>query len=259
MTASTDTRTASGGRVAKQRLDDLLVVRGLAADRDQARALVMAREVLVDGQVALRAAEALREDVPLDLKRAAPFVSRGGEKLAHALERTGVAVEGRRCLDVGASTGGFTDCLLQRGAAHVVAVDVAYGELMPSLRDDKRVTVVERTNARDLEPLEEPAEIATIDVSFISLTTVLPAVVRSLTAGADILALVKPQFEAEREAVEDGGVVHASEEHARVVGRVAAWASDHDLRVRGVVRSPLIGPAGNREFFLWLRTAEAEG
>lgn len=248
MTASTDTR-----RAAKQRLDDLLVVRGLAADRAQARAFVLAREVLVNGQVALRAAEPIRADVPLDLKRAAPYVSRGGEKLAHALARTGATVEGRRCLDVGASTGGFTDCLLQHGAAHVVAVDVAYGELVPSLREDARVTVIERTNARDLQPLEEPADLATIDVSFISLTTVLPAIVRSLAPGADILAMAKPQFEAPRDAVESGGVVRSSEEHARVVARVAAWALDHDLRVRDVVRSPLIGPAGNREFFIWLR------
>ena len=253
MTAPTESRSVPSRRAARQRLDDLLVVRGLAGSRDEARALVMAREVLVDGQVALRAAEPLAADVPLDLKHAAPYVSRGGEKLAHALERTGVAVEGRRCLDVGASTGGFTDCLLQHGAEHVVAVDVAYGELVPRLRDDARVTVVERTNARDLAPLEEPAALATVDVSFISLTTVLPAIVGSLRSGADILALVKPQFEAEREAVQDGGVVHASTEHARVVARVAAWAADHGLRVRGVIRSPLLGPAGNREFFLWLR------
>lgn len=256
MAAPTDTAPVTQPRAAKQRLDDLLVVRGLASNRDEARALVMAREVLVRGQVALRAAEPMADDVPLTLKHGAPYVSRGGEKLAHALKRTGLTIEGRRCLDVGASTGGFTDCLLQHGATHVVAVDVAYGELVPSLRDDERVTVIERTNARDLAPLEEPATLATIDVSFISLTTVLPAVGRSLTAGADILALVKPQFEAERDAVESGGVVRASDEHARVVARVATWAADHQLRVRGVVRSPLIGPAGNREFFLHLRTAE---
>lgn len=264
MTASTDTRPTaaeapSKGRVAKRRLDDLLVERELAPDRDRARALVLAREVLVRGQVALRAAEPLPTDVTIELKQAAPYVSRGGEKLAHALERAGIEVGGRCCLDVGASTGGFTDCLLQHGAGHVVAVDVAYGELASPLRDDARVTVVERTNARDLQPLAEPASLATIDVSFISLTTVLPAIVRSLAAGADILALVKPQFEAPRDAVESGGVVRDSEEHARVVGRVSAWATDHDLRVRAAIRSPLLGPAGNREFFLWLRTADAPG
>ena len=255
MTASTDTRPAPR-RVAKLRLDDLLVERGFASDRERARALVLAREVLLSGQVALRAAEPVPVDSQLDLKRSAPYVSRGGEKLAHALERTAVRVEGRRCLDVGASTGGFTDCLLQHGAAHVIAVDVAYGEIAAGLRDDARVTVVERTNARDLQPLDQPADLATIDVSFISLKTVLPAVTRSLAPGADILALVKPQFEAARDVVESGGVVRDSREHALVVAQVASWAMDHGYRVRGVVRSPLLGPAGNREFFLWLRVGE---
>lgn len=262
MTASTETspavaRGASERRASKLRLDDLLVERGLAVDRDRARALILAREVLLDGQVALRAAAPVAPDVELGLKQGAAFVSRGGDKLAHALARTAIQVEGRRCLDVGASTGGFTDCLLQHGATHVTAVDVAYGEIVPTLRNDARVTVIERTNARDLEPLAEPADLATIDVSFISLTAVLPAVARSLRPGADVLALVKPQFEAERRDVERGGVVHASDQHARVVARVAVWALDHRFRVRGVVRSPLLGPAGNREFFLWLRRAEA--
>jgi len=253
MTAPPNTRPAAKRRVAKQRLDDLLVDRGLATDRAHARALVLARQVLVTGQVALRAAAPLPTDVPLELKTGARYASRGGDKLAHALARTGVTVEGRRCLDMGASTGGFTDCLLQHGAAAVVAVDVAYGELLPKLRDDPRVTVIERTNARDLAPLIPPADLAVIDVSFISVTAVLPATVRSLTPGADVIALVKPQFEAERDAVESGGVVYDPLEHARVVARVAAWALDNGLRVRGVVRSPLLGPAGNREFFLWLR------
>ena len=262
MTASTDTPPVPALRprqrgAAKRRLDDLLVDRGLAVDRDRARALILARAVLVDGQVALRAAAPIASDSELALKQGAAFVSRGGDKLAHALQRTGLPVEGRRCLDIGAATGGFTDCLLQRGAAHVVAVDVAYGEIVPSLRNDVRVTVLERTNARDLEPLEVPADLAAIDVSFISLTAVLPAIARSLRPAADVLALVKPQFEAERRDVERGGVVRASDEHARVVARLASWALDHGFRVRGVVRSPLLGPAGNREFFLWFRLAEA--
>jgi 23S rRNA (cytidine1920-2'-O)/16S rRNA (cytidine1409-2'-O)-methyltransferase len=257
MTASTDARPATRRRAAKQRLDDLLVERGLTTSREHARALILAREVLVDGQVALRAAEPLPEDAQVTLKATAPYVSRGGEKLAHALERTGVPVEGRRCLDVGASTGGFTDCLLQHGAGRVVSVDVAYGELAPKLRGDPRVTVIERTNARDLEPLDPPADLAVADVSFISLTAVLPAIQRSLVTDGDAIVLVKPQFEAERDAVERGGVVHASAEHARVVGRVASWAGRHGFRVRGVVRSPLLGPAGNREFFLWLRSEAA--
>jgi len=243
-------------RRGKRRLDQLLVDRGLAPSRERARAFILAREVLVNGQVALRAAAPTVEDAEIALKETSRFVSRGGNKLVHALERTGITIEGRRCLDVGASTGGFTDCLLQHGAAHVTSVDVGYGQISPSLRDDPRVDVVERTNARELEPLELPAALLVMDVSFISATTVLPAVLRSLEPGADLLILVKPQFEAGRDQVEKGGVVRDSAVHARTVARIAAWANAHDLRVRGVVRSPLIGPAGNREFFLWLRVPQ---
>ena len=243
-------------RRGKRRLDQLLVDRGLAPSRERARAFILAREVLVNGQVALRAAAPTTEDAEIALKDTPRFVSRGGDKLIHALERSGVTVEDRRCLDVGASTGGFTDCLLQHGAAHVTSVDVGYGQIAPRLRDDPRVHVVERTNARELQPLDQPATLLVMDVSFISVTTVLPAILRSLEPGADLLILVKPQFEAGRDQVEKGGVVHDSTIHARTVARVAAWASDHDLRVRGVIRSPLIGPAGNREFFLWLRVPQ---
>jgi 23S rRNA (cytidine1920-2'-O)/16S rRNA (cytidine1409-2'-O)-methyltransferase len=239
---------------ARPRLDALLVERGLAPSAERARALVLAREVRVDGQVATRPAESVAADAAVELRERPPYVSRGGEKLAHALDRTGLDVAGLRCIDAGASTGGFTDCLLQHGATSVVAVDVGYGQLARQLRDDPRVEVRERTNARDLAPLDPPADLAAVDVSFISLTAVLPAVLRSLRPGGDVLALVKPQFEAEREQVERGGVVRDASVHAQVVGRVAAWALDRGLRVRGVVRSPLLGPAGNREFFVWLRT-----
>ncbi|MEZ4552547.1 MAG: TlyA family RNA methyltransferase [Dehalococcoidia bacterium] len=239
-------------RPRRQRLDTLLVERGLAPTRERARALILARDVLVDGAPAARPAEAIREDAALSLRAAAPFVSRGGEKLAHALDRAGIDPRGLRCLDVGASTGGFTDCLLQRGAAGVVAVDVGYGQLAQRLRDDPRVEVRERVNARSLPPLDPPADLATIDVSFISLTAVLPAVVASLSRGARIVALVKPQFEAGRAEVGRGGVVRDPLVHAACVGRVAAWAVRHGLRVRAVVRSPLLGPAGNQEFFLVL-------
>ncbi len=240
-------------RPKKQRLDQLMVERGLASGRDRARALVLAREVLVDGQVAIRPAAPIAEDSVVEVKTPPRFVSRGGEKLDHALERTGVDVRGKRFLDVGASTGGFTDCLLQRGASEVVAVDVAYGEFAAKLRDDPRVEVRERVNARDLEPLDPPADVLVMDVSFISAATVLPAVLRSLRPGADLLVLVKPQFEAGREQVEKGGVVRDPVVHAACIARVALAALDLGLRVRGVVRSPLLGPAGNREFFLWLR------
>ena len=217
----------------------------------------MARDVRVDGTVATRPAQPVADGAAIEVREPPPFVSRGGEKLAHALDRTGIDVHELRCLDVGASTGGFTDCLLQRGAREVVAVDAGYGQLAQQLRDDVRVEVRERTNARTLEPLDPPADLAVIDVSFISLTLVLPAVLGSLQGGADVLALVKPQFEAERADVQRGGVVHDPVVHARVVGRVAAWASAHGVRVRGVVRSPLLGPAGNREFFVWLRAPDA--
>ncbi len=237
----------------KRRLDQLVVDRGLVASRERARALILARQVMVGGQVALRAAAPTGADAEITLKERPRFVSRGGDKLDHALRRTGLPVTGRRCLDVGASTGGFTDCLLQYGAAHVTAVDVGYGQIVPELRRHHQVTVRERTNARDLEPLSVPASLLVMDVSFISPRTVLPAVLRSLEPGADLLVLVKPQFEAGREHVERGGVVHDAVVHARTIARLARWAGDRGLRVGGVVRSPLTGAAGNREFFLWLR------
>jgi 23S rRNA (cytidine1920-2'-O)/16S rRNA (cytidine1409-2'-O)-methyltransferase len=252
------TATASAARPAKkQRLDALLVERGLAPGRDRARALVLAREVTVDGRLALRPAEPVAPDAAIEVKQGPRFVSRGGDKLDHALGRAGVDVRGLRCLDLGASTGGFTDCLLQRGAARVVAVDVAYGELAARLRDDPRVEVVERTNARDFGPLDPPADIGVMDVSFISAATVLPALARSVRPGGDLFVLVKPQFEAGREQVGKGGVVRDAVVHASCVAQVALAAIESGLRVRGVVRSPLLGPAGNREFFLWLRVPEA--
>ena len=235
----------------------LLVERGLVSGRDRARALVMAREVLVNGEVAMRPAAPIPVDAAIELKTPPRFVSRGGEKLAHALARTGVTVEGTRCLDVGASTGGFTDCLLQHGAAYVVAVDVGYGDFAAKLRDDPRIELHERTNARSLDPLDPPADLVVMDVSFISITTILPAVVRSVRPGGDLLLMVKPQFEAGANAVEKGGVVRDPVMHASTVAKVMLAALDLGLRVRGVVRSPLLGPAGNREFFLWAHVPEA--
>ena len=249
---------AATARRGKQRLDAAMVERGLASGRDRARALIMARDVIVDGQVATRPAAPIAPDASIEVKRPPPFVSRGGEKLAHALARTRLNVRGRRCLDAGASTGGFTDCLLQHGAASVVAVDVAYGELAAKLRSDPRVEVRERTNARELEPLEPSVDLVTMDVSFISIVTVLPAILRSLRPGGDVLLMVKPQFEAGREQVETGGVVRDPVIHARAVAKVALACIEHGLRVRGVVRSPLVGPAGNREFFVWARRPAIE-
>ncbi len=257
----TPTRAAPAPRPAKARLDQALVERGLAPTRERARALILAREVEVDGEVALRAAAPVAIDAELRVRSSQRFVSRGGEKLEGALVGTGIDPSGRRCLDVGASTGGFTDCLLQHGAAHVTAVDVGYGQLANVLREDPRVTVLERTNARALPQLEERVDLVTIDVSFISLTTVLPAILESVRQGGDVLAMVKPQFEAGREQIErgGGGVIQDPIVHASTVAGVAVWAIRHGLRVRGVVRSPLLGPKGNREFFLWMRVpADAE-
>jgi len=239
-------------RRGKRRLDQLLVDRGLAPSRERARAFILAREVLVNGQVALRAAAPTVEDAEIALKETSRFVSRGGNKLVHALERTGITIEGRRCLDVGASTGGFTDCLLQHGAAHVTSVDVGYGQISPSLRDDPRVDVVERTNARELEPLELPAALLVMDVSFISATTVLPAVLRSLEPGADLLILVKPQFESSPADVEKGGVVRSGKVRSDALDQVAGAARGLGWSVVGGHPSPLRGPAGNWECFLQL-------
>ncbi len=238
----------------KQRLDLALVERGLVASREKARALVMAGEVRVRGNVEVRASVLVAEDASIEIAQPPRFVSRGGEKLDHALNAFSIDVTGLVAMDAGASTGGFTDCMLQRGASRVYAVDVGYGQIDVRLREDTRVVVLERTNVRDLESLPEPIDIATIDASFISLTKLLPAVTHVVRPSADIVALVKPQFEAGRDEVGRRGVVRDPLVHASVIGRVAWWCVNHQLRVRGVAASPLLGPAGNREFFLWLQT-----
>jgi 23S rRNA (cytidine1920-2'-O)/16S rRNA (cytidine1409-2'-O)-methyltransferase len=242
-----------GMKRRRQRLDTTLVERGLSPSREKARALILAGEVLVSGQVEARASALVAADAAIEVAGGTRFVSRGGEKLDHALERFGIDVSGLVVMDVGASTGGFTDCLLQRGATRVYAVDVGYGQMDARLRADDRVVVMERTHIRDLESLPEQPELATVDVSFISLTQVLGNIARLLRPGADIVALVKPQFEAGRGEVDRRGVVKDARTHAVVIGRVAWWCVSNGLRVRGVCASPLLGPAGNREFFLWLR------
>lgn len=249
---------AEAKRAGKQRLDVALVERGLAATREKARALILAGDVEVDGRVEARAGAMVSAGSAIAIAAPPRFVSRGGEKLEQALAHFGLDVRGLVAMDVGASTGGFTDCLLQRGAARVYAIDVGYGQLDLRLRGDPRVVVMERTNIRDLESLPERPHVATVDASFISLTKVLPAVVRIVRPGADIVALVKPQFEAERHEVKRGGVVRDPLVHAAVIGRVAWWCVNAGLRVRGVAASPLLGPAGNREFFLWLRAPAEE-
>ncbi len=231
----------------KKRLDVLLVERGLAESRAQAQALVLAG--LVHGHS--KAGEQVDEDAALVVERPPPYVSRGGEKLANALDALGVDVAGADCLDVGASTGGFTDCLLRHGAVRVVALDVGHGQLHPRLRADERVTVLERANARTLESLPFPPDLVTVDVSFISLRAVLPPVLRLAAPGWQALALVKPQFEAGRAELRKG-VVRDPRVHRRVLHEVAALAPELGARVAGVVDSGLPGPKGNREFFLHL-------
>jgi 23S rRNA (cytidine1920-2'-O)/16S rRNA (cytidine1409-2'-O)-methyltransferase len=233
----------------RKRLDVLLVERGLADTRAQAQALVMAG--LVRGHA--KPGEQVGEGAPLEVERPLPYVSRGGQKLEHALDVFGIDVAGLDCLDVGASTGGFTDCLLQRGAARVIALDVGHGQLHPKVRDDPRVTVLERVNVRRLAELPFAPELVTCDVSFISLRVALPPALALARPGWQALALVKPQFEAGRAEVGKGGVVRDPEVWRRVLRDVGEAALAWDAEPTGVADSGLPGPKGNREFFLYLR------
>jgi len=235
-------------RPQKKRLDILLVERGLAETRAQAQALVMAGRV----RGYSKAGQQVAEDAEIELVAKAPFVSRGGEKLAHALDALEVDPAGKDCLDVGASTGGFSDCLLQRGARRVIALDVGYGQLASKLRDDARVTVLERVNARELKELPFAPDLIVCDVSFISLRLVLPPVLALAAPGWQALALVKPQFEAGKEEVGKGGVIRDPEIRRRVVREVAEASLHWHARVAGVVDSGLPGPKGNREIFIHL-------
>jgi 23S rRNA (cytidine1920-2'-O)/16S rRNA (cytidine1409-2'-O)-methyltransferase len=237
--------------VAKKRLDVVLVERGLAESREQAKALVMAG--LVPGYD--KPGQQVGDDATLTVERPPRFVSRGGEKLAHALDTLGVDPGGKDCLDLGASTGGFTDCLLQRGAARVIALDVGYGQLHPRLRDDDRVTVLERVNARHLDDLPFPPSLITCDVSFISATRVLPPAISLAAPGWEALVLVKPQFEAGRADVPKG-VVRDPAVHRRVLRDFCAAAASWGARVAGVVDSAHPGPKGNREFVVHLIASE---
>ncbi len=249
--------------MAKVRLDTLLHRRGLFASRARAAASVMAGEVRLGdhGARAAKPGQLVAEDVALAVDERPRFVSRGGVKLANALAATGIDPSGRRCLDVGASTGGFTDCLLQAGAAHVVAVDVAYGELDWRLRTDERVTVIERTNVRALAPSDLPyaPDLVVADVSFISLTKVLPAVLACAAPRFDALAMVKPQFEVGRERIGKGGVVRDPADRRAALVAVAGAARDAGAAVLGFAPSGLLGPKGNHETFAWLAEAGRAG
>ena len=237
--------------MARKRLDVVLVERGLAESRAQAQALVLAG--LVPGFD--KPGQQVADDVALEVERPPRFVSRGGEKLAHALDALGVDPAGKDCLDLGASTGGFTDCLLQAGAARVVALDVGYGQLHPRLRGDPRVVVLERVNARGLDALPYAPELITCDVSFISVLTALPPALRLSKPGWEALVLVKPQFEAGR-AQAPKGVVRDPDVHRAVLHRVADALPGLGARLVGVVDSGLPGPKGNREFFVHLIDSE---
>lgn len=243
----------------KTRLDQRLVELGLTPSREQARRLIMAGEVLVDGQPADRPATAVGPDAAITLKAKPRFASRGGEKLDAALTAFAIEVAGQVCADVGASTGGFTDCLLQRGAARVYAIDVGQGILAYPLRIDPRVVVMESTNARHVARLPEPAALVSVDASFISLKLLLPVVMGWLPpAGGGVVALIKPQFEAGRKEVSrGGGVIRDAAVHRRVLAEVLAHAHGLGLAVRGLIRSPLLGPKGNAEFLAWLTPGEA--
>jgi 23S rRNA (cytidine1920-2'-O)/16S rRNA (cytidine1409-2'-O)-methyltransferase len=235
-------------KVRKERLDLLLAARDLAESRQQAQRLIMAGRVTVDGTLVDKPGSRIPVGADIEVRGALPYASRGGYKLAAALDAFDLDVEGLVAADVGASTGGFTDCLLQRGASRVYAIDVGYGQLAWKLQQDPRVVIMDRVNARYLERLPEAVDLATVDVSFISLRLILPAVLRWLKSSGQIAALIKPQFEAGREQVGKGGVVRDPAVHRSVLFGILDWAGGQELGLTGLIRSPVTGPAGNVEF-----------
>lgn len=245
--------------MSKQRLDVLLVDRGLATSREKAKALILAGEVRVSGQPVRLPSAQIPASAPVTVVQPAPYVSRGGLKLAAALASFGVDPSGRVAADIGASTGGFTDCLLQHGAVRVYAIDVGYGQLDYRLRQDLRVVTRERVNARYLEELPEPVDLVTIDVSFISVRLILPAVRRVLSPGGEVLTLIKPQFEAGRGQVGKKGIVRDPAVHRSVLSEFTQWAVVAGWAIRNVIASPIRGAEGNREFFAQLGLAGESG
>lgn len=243
----------AAGKAARERLDEALVARGLAETRSQARALIMAGQVRIGGHRADKAGMPVPPGKAIEVVGGGRFVSRGGEKLQGALDRFAVAPAGLVCVDLGASTGGFTDCLLQAGATKIYAVDVGYGQLHWRLRQDARVITIERQNARYLEGLPEPVALVVADLSFISLALILPVMQRLLAPAGHAITLVKPQFEAGREAVGKGGVVRDPATHRAVLARFVADAQGAGFAVLDLIPSPLRGPAGNIEFLAHLQ------
>src|SRR5258706_10090718 len=243
----------------KVRLDVLLVERGLAESRAKAQALIMAGQVRVADQVALKPATTVQADAQLTVDTGPRFVSRGGEKLDAALEAFAIDMHGFVCADVGSSTGGFTDCILQRGAVKVYAIDVGKGILHWKLRNDKRVVVMEETNARYVESLPEPIDFVTVDASFISLKVLLPTIKNWINAETNLLCLIKPQFEAGKKDVARGdGVIRDPEIHKHVLLDVLNFVQQEGFSIRGLIKSPLLGPKGNVEFLVWLNQLPAE-
>jgi 23S rRNA (cytidine1920-2'-O)/16S rRNA (cytidine1409-2'-O)-methyltransferase len=245
----------------KKRLDLLLVERGLIATREKARRMIMAGRISVDGRVVDKAGHQVKEDAVVTVSRAAmEYVSRGGQKLKGALESLRIDPSGKVAMDVGASTGGFTDCLLKEGAARVYAVDVGRGQLDSSLREDSRVIVLDRTNIRHLsrEMIEEEIDLAVVDTSFISLRLVLPRVARFIRPGGEIVALIKPQFEVGRKDVGKGGIVKDPSRRAMAVEMISEFARSQGMAVLGTALSPIAGAKGNVEHFIYLRTPKGQ-
>jgi 23S rRNA (cytidine1920-2'-O)/16S rRNA (cytidine1409-2'-O)-methyltransferase len=237
-------------KAKKERLDNLLVIRGLAESRAKAQSLILAGQVFAREQRLDKAGKLVPDDIELTIKEPLPFVSRGGLKLAAALDHFQLEVTGMTCLDIGASTGGFTDCLLQRGAGRVVALDVGYGQLAWKLREDPRVEVRENVNARYLSPddFDQRFDIVVVDVSFISLTKILPVVTPLVRPEAMVIALIKPQFEVGRGEVGKGGIVREEANQKRVVTEITDFAQTLGMALQGVIQSPILGAEGNREF-----------
>jgi 23S rRNA (cytidine1920-2'-O)/16S rRNA (cytidine1409-2'-O)-methyltransferase len=244
--------------MSKNRLDNIVVSEGMAENLALARAFIMAGEITVNGKIITKPGTLVDEGSELKLAEKSPYVSRGGLKLAHALDEFKIDVTDLTALDVGASTGGFTDCLLQHAAKRVYAIDVGYGQLDYKLRQDPRVVVMERVNARLPFNLLEKVDIATIDLSFISVTKVIPNVIVRLKDPGSIIVLFKPQFEAKKKEVGKGGIIRDPQIHALVLGRFIVWVVNRDLRLRGLVPSPILGAEGNREFLFYLVPSQTD-
>ena len=239
--------------MTKRRIDSLLVERGLVESRAKAQALIMAGEVVVAEKPVIKPGSLVKEEAVITMLESPPFVSRGGVKLDYALDHFQIDVSSKVIADIGASTGGFTDCLLQRGASRVYAIDVGYGQLDYRLRQDSRVVVIDRVNARYPITLPEKVDLVTMDLSFISIEKVIPSVAKLLKNNGYLLVLFKPQFEARRDEVGKRGVIKQPIVHARVLGRFITWLREHGFRLENLVASPILGASGNKEFFVQLR------